>query len=218
MMKTSHLLTIATTIIVVSSVLYFIYSEKHVQPVSIRIETPDTTSTTNPLIVEISPTTTSSTTTTLNQRELGGLDRISLVVLAPSSRTEIILSNNNILYTSHPTSEGCVYKIDSFENVVGVYCGDTRPSDGMQMIQESRIANRAKMNKLVRMIKNSNFMGFDDEYLGIDGQDASMYILSIEWAKYSNTVSCYQNCPEPVQKIINQIREVWGEEIIELGV
>ena len=82
-------------------------------------------------------------------------------------------------------------------------------------------------NKLETIVNDAGFWQLRENYTDSNLMDASRYTLSIKALPpgspeladaYAHTVSCYGECPEELRKIIQAIKELWGKEILEIGI
>jgi len=76
--------------------------------------------------------------------------------------------------------------------------------------------------ELVALIKENDFFSFNETYREENLMDATTYTITVKQTSNKETqsyrVSCYGECPEKVVEIRNKIKELWGKEILEVGV
>jgi hypothetical protein len=83
-----------------------------------------------------------------------------------------------------------------------------------------------QFNDLTDLIIQNNFWSYDERYFEDNLMDATTYTLRVKSVStYQHeladgrvySVSCYGNCPEKIVEIINKIKELWGKEILIIG-
>jgi len=74
--------------------------------------------------------------------------------------------------------------------------------------------------ELADFIEQSSFYSLEESYMEKDLMDATAYTISVSKQNQIQpiTVSCYGQCPEDAVQIRQQILELWGEDIMNIGV
>jgi len=84
-----------------------------------------------------------------------------------------------------------------------------------------------QFNNLVDLITQNNFWSYDERYFEDNLMDATTYTVTVKSVPtYQSeladakvySVSCYGDCPKKIVEIINKIKELWGKDILEVGV
>jgi len=120
---------------------------------------------------------------------------VKLEVHAPFSTATVIINNQgHIDYTANSPDTG-INKLNDFSNIT------------LEQFQE-----------LIDLINNNNFFSLEEKYIEENLADATTYTVTVKKGNQTKTVSCYGTCPEQVSKIIAKIKELWGREILEVGV
>lgn len=138
---------------------------------------------------------------TQNQR----ITEVTLDINAPLSNATIVVTNlGEVLYQA------------------------SSPDTGIEEYTDSIKISQEQFNNLANFINQNNFWSFNERYYDetlMDGTSYNITVRSIpssyppELAYPRNyTVSCYGSCPQVITEIINMIKELWGKEILEVGI
>ena len=102
------------------------------------------------------------------------------------------------------------------------------PDTGVDEQSESFEISPQKFSELTELIEKNNFLSFNGRYIEDNLDDATTYILSVHYiptgpgaefaVAFEHTVTCYGECPAKIIEIMNKIKELWGKEILEVGV
>ena len=115
--------------------------------------------------------------------------------------------------------------IDNLGNVV---YEASSPRTGIDKQTDSGQISQAQFAELASLINKNGFWSFKEKYWEEDLADATAYIVTVRSFPASSepalafpetySVTCYGQCPNEVVEIINKIKELWGKEILEVGV
>lgn len=94
--------------------------------------------------------------------------------------------------------------------------GGIRTDIGTQ--KNSGKISKEQYGELVRLIIDNGFFSFKDSYVEEYLMDATTYTIAVKRDSQTKSVSCYGTCPEKVVEIRKKIEELWGKEILEVGV
>jgi len=103
----------------------------------------------------------------------------------------------------------------------------TSPDTGIEREVDSVHIGREQFSDLTRLITRSQFWSFKESYHEDNLMDATTYTVTVKSTPSTSqkledervhSVSCYGQCPDPVLTIISRIRELWGKEILEVGI
>ncbi|MFH1601847.1 MAG: hypothetical protein ABIB61_02710 [Candidatus Shapirobacteria bacterium] len=95
-----------------------------------------------------------------------------------------------------------------------------------KQVDSEKIAEE-QFEELVDLIIQNNFWSFNEEYFEDNLMDATTYTLSVKSVSNCQpeladarvySVSCYGDCPEKIIEIINNIKDLWGKEILQVGI
>ena len=110
----------------------------------------------------------------------------------------------------------------------GVVYEASSPRTGIDKQTDSKRISQAEFEELARLINKNEFWSFDEKYLEENLADATTYTITARSFSSSYdpalafpgtySVTCYGKCPDEIVEIINKIRELWGKEILEVGV
>ncbi|MFH1545481.1 MAG: hypothetical protein ABIE23_05370 [archaeon] len=79
-----------------------------------------------------------------------------------------------------------------------------------------------QFQELSKLINENNFFSFSERYEEEDLMDAIYYAITVKYTQEgeskSHKVMCYGECPREVVEIRNKLKELWGGEILEVGV
>lgn len=145
------------------------------------------------------------------------ITEIKLTIDAPFSIATITIDNQGgINYEARPHEEGYVFTTDSEGRIVGLIYDESQ--SGKNDIKESSKIKITQYNELVSLIKASNFFSFKDKYFEENLADATTYTITVQGVVETKSVSCYGECPNQLVEIRNKIKELWGKEVVEIGV
>lgn len=149
---------------------------------------------TTPLSCE-SPGACYSCSFTSNQTPIKGFSEARLDVEAVYSKASIIIDNQGNI--SYEAEGGIPPKIEKQK--------------------DSSKISKNQYNELVRLILDNDFFSFNDSYVQPNLMDATRYIITVERGDQIKSVSCYGSCPGRVVEIREKIKELWGKDILEVG-
>lgn len=89
--------------------------------------------------------------------------------------------------------------------------------DNTKRQDQKRIETQAYI-ELADFIAQSNFFSLNEYYIEQDLQDATAYTVKVTKNGEDTSVSCYGQCPDDTVQIREQIIELWGEDILNIGV
>lgn len=79
-----------------------------------------------------------------------------------------------------------------------------------------------QFQELTELIKENDFFSFNERYEEEDLMDETTYTITVKYSQEGESkthkVSCYGECPKEVVEIRNKLKELWGGEILEIGV
>jgi len=112
------------------------------------------------------------------------------------------------------------------ENGVMFYSAQQR---GNEMIQDSGSVSKTRVNELSKLIEKSDFINMNNSIKQTtDPMDGSTYIISVRSLPKKNpelafpetySVSCYEfSCGHNFLKLKDKIIEIWGKDILEVGI
>lgn len=130
---------------------------------------------------------------------------VKLDVIAPFSTASVSISN----------SGNVVYEASS-------------PDTGIERQTDSKKITQANFQELSNLLNEKDFWSFNEKYINENLQDVTTYIVTVRSFPSSQdpalsfpgsySVTCYWECPNDIVDIINKIKEIWGKEILEVGV
>lgn len=145
------------------------------------------------------------------------ITEIKLTVDAPFSIATIIIdSQGNIIYEAHPHKPGHKFIVDENRHVVGLEYSETE--SGEDEIKDSAKIVKTQCDELINLIKTNNFFSFNDKYQEENLEDATTYTITVKKEDIEKSVSCYGECPTEIVEIRNKIKELWGKDIVEIGI
>ena len=107
-----------------------------------------------------------------------------------------------------------------------IYVAESQKTSIEQL--ETKKISFEEFEELSDLINNNNFLSFDSEYIDENLMDATTYVLTVRSfpASYDPaladpgvySVKCYGDCPREIVEIINRIKQLWGQQILEVGV
>lgn len=155
-----------------------------------------------PLPMTEETTTMPATTNTSDHAQWEGIIEIELWVSAPFSTAKIIL-----------TKQGTM----SYEA--------SSPRTGIENEVDSSTISQQQFEELAMLIHGNDFWSFEQRYEDetlMDGTTLTVVVKSLPpgeaGAANIHEVSCYEICPKEVTEIIDMIKDLWGKEILEVGV
>lgn len=96
------------------------------------------------------------------------------------------------------------------------------PDTGIDRQTKSKKLDGDDISNLVEAVLDANFLSLDESYPykeGISYEDGSTYIIEVTIGGETKKVTSYQSeCPDGFNQVMDAIREVWEEEILEVGV
>jgi hypothetical protein len=101
------------------------------------------------------------------------------------------------------------------------------PKAGIERQVDSKEITKQQFSDLSDLIIQNNFWSFNEQYFDENLMDATTYTVEVQSITFYrnkladvkvHSVSCYGDCPKKIVEIINKIKELWGKEIIEIGV
>lgn len=93
------------------------------------------------------------------------------------------------------------------------------PRAGIDLQTDSTNITAQQFNDLAALIIENDFWSFKEQYSDENIQDATTYSVSVKSTEAGiYSVSCYGDCPDQIVEIIDKIEELWGKEILEVGV
>ncbi len=122
---------------------------------------------------------------------------VSLSIVNPFSKVSIIINNSReIKYEAQD------YTKPEIEIV----------TDSIKILEKDYL-------DLVEFISGKDFFSLKDQYIEQGLMDATFYTIRVQKDDEIKAVSCYgQPCPEEVLEIIEKIKELWPNQILEIGV
>jgi len=155
-----------------------------------------------------------SAVTDTNQNRI--ILEVELDILAPFSTAKLSIIKSN-------TVNG---------EKVNIHYEAKSPKTGIDLIEETKEISIEEFDALAQMIQDADFWSLKKKYIDDNFMDVTYYTLSVKSVINDdkihlrdadiNSVRCsgYGNriCPEKVKQIINKIKELWGEGVLEVGV
>ena len=101
------------------------------------------------------------------------------------------------------------------------------PLAGVDKQTDSIKITSQQFNNLANLIVENNFWSFKEQYTDENLMDATTYTLSVKSVSTYQpeladarvySISCYGDCPEKIVEIINKIKELYGKDVLEVGV
>jgi len=85
-------------------------------------------------------------------------------------------------------------------------------------VEEETQITKDQFEELTSLIEANEFFSFEEKYVEENLLDATTYTITVNKINEKKLVSCYGKCPEKLIEIRDKIRELWGEEIVNIGV
>lgn len=92
------------------------------------------------------------------------------------------------------------------------------PKTGIDKLSDASVITQDQFRELDNLINENNFFLLEEKYIEDGLEDATTYTVTVKKSGQAKTVSCYGRCPEQINKIIAKIKELWGKEILTVGV
>jgi len=71
-------------------------------------------------------------------------------------------------------------------------------------------------------VRDAEFFSLEASYpyqSGVSYEDGSAYAIQVSIGGETKEVTCYESeCPTRFERVMDAIREIWGEKILEVGV
>lgn len=123
-----------------------------------------------------------------------GITRVELEVKAPLSTARLTLNPSG--------------RID--------YSAES-PSTGIHGVEASKQVTPDEFASLAELISNGGFSLLEPEYADGNLADATRQTVTVWTSGWKKTVSCYGPCPAILETVIAKIKELWGREILQVG-
>jgi hypothetical protein len=96
------------------------------------------------------------------------------------------------------------------------------PETGIDRQTKSKKLNSSDISYLIKVIQDAKFFSLEESYPyqeGISYEDGSTYSIQVTIGGETKKVTCYESeIPERFNQVMNAIRTIWAEEILEVGV
>ena len=83
--------------------------------------------------------------------------------------------------------------------------------------EEARVTPE-KALELKQLLLSNGFMNLNAAYEDESLADATTYQISVNFGEATKTVVCKGSCPNEFKEVEDKVRELWGREIVEVGV
>lgn len=92
-------------------------------------------------------------------------------------------------------------------------------TDRFEGINESDSKNISmqEFKELKELIVNNSFWSYKRNYLDENLMDGTAFEITVYYGMTMYSVRCYGECPEKITEIIDRIEELWGKEILQIG-
>jgi len=142
---------------------------------------------------------------------------IRLIVEAPFSIAMVAIDKQeNISYEASTYGNGEKFTKDEEGKIIGIIHDESQA--GVDKVEGSSQITGDQFEELTSLIETSEFFSFEEEYVEENLQDASTYTIVVKRSDEEKAVSCYGKCPEKLIEIRNRIKELWGKEIVNIGI
>ena len=96
------------------------------------------------------------------------------------------------------------------------------PETGIDRQTGSEKVEPGALSRLLEAIQDAEFFSLQPSYpyqSGISYEDGSTYTIVVSVGGQEKEVTCYESeCPGRFNQVMNAIREIWGRQILEVGV
>jgi hypothetical protein len=96
------------------------------------------------------------------------------------------------------------------------------PETGIDEERRTRALSETALVGLMDVVREVDFFALGRSYpyqSGVSYEDGSVYTIHVSLDGETHEVSCYEpECPPAFDRVMEMIREMWGEEILEVGV
>lgn len=96
------------------------------------------------------------------------------------------------------------------------------PGTGIEKETGSKKASEDDIVRLVEAVRDADFFSLETSYpyqTGVSYEDGSTYSIQVSMGEETKEVTCYESeCPASFDRVMDAIREIWGQEILEVGV
>jgi hypothetical protein len=96
------------------------------------------------------------------------------------------------------------------------------PETGIEQETGSKEVDDEGISRLMEAVRDAGFFSLEASYpyqSGVSYEDGSTYAIQVRIGGETKEVTCYESeCPARFERVMNAIREMWGEEILEVGV
>jgi len=93
---------------------------------------------------------------------------------------------------------------------------------GIEKETGSKMVGDDDLSRLMEVIRDAEFFSLAASYPyqeGVSYEDGSTYSIRVSIEEEKKEVTCYEpECPARFDRVMGVIREIWGEEILEVGV
>ena len=120
-----------------------------------------------------------------------------------------------LLEVSAPYSRATIY---INEDGVVDYEGQNMLEENKDIATNSITIAQEDYVKLVSLINDSGFYELDGEYMDKNILDGTTYSITVTTEEEIEIVRCYGSCPEAFTNIRERIMELYGDEVINIGV
>jgi len=142
---------------------------------------------------------------------------IKLIIEAPFSiATLMVDEQGNINYEASTYGNKEKFTKNEEGKIIGLTYDETQ--EGVDKVEGSVQITTDQFEELTGLIEASEFFSFEEEYVEENLMDATTYTIVVKRDDEEKAVSCSGKCPEKLIEIRDKIRELWGEEIVEIGV
>jgi hypothetical protein len=96
------------------------------------------------------------------------------------------------------------------------------PDTGIDGQTASKEVSDDEIARLVTTVRETDFFSLEPSYPyqeGVSYEDGSTYTVEVTIEGETKRVTCYESeCPEPFSRVLHAIRDIWDEEVLEVGV
>jgi hypothetical protein len=96
------------------------------------------------------------------------------------------------------------------------------PETGIEEETGAKEVGDEGISRLMEAVRDAAFFSLEASYpyqSGVSYEDGSTYSIQVHVGGETKEVTCYESeCPTRFERVMDAIREIWGEEILEVGV
>jgi hypothetical protein len=148
-------------------------------------------------------------TLTYTQNQDERIFEVKLTISAPLSTATLLIEDRGLL-----------------KGVARISYEASSPRTGIEKQTDSSNISLQEFFELTNLIKDNDFWSFNETYYDENLMDGTTYTVTVNSVPHISqelsdartySVSCYGSCPEQIFQIVNKIKELWGKEILQVG-